>query len=200
MSRSLNVQSQANALEDITRQKHDGYYSAVAEGLVRVPQDGVWFFRANYPEVWIDGQKVVDNTDHWVLDGLRGDTHKDSLRRIDQIDQKIEKNAERRQTLTTLMTRGYLEPALFTQESNELAAEADALAEEKQQLVNEIKGILHQTDALSDLIQYAGHAEPSETFDEELVSRFLDRATIRTRSEIVFHLKCGLSLTERIGK
>ena len=44
----------------------------MAEGLVRVPQDGVWFFRANYPEVWIDGQKVVDNTDHWVLDGLRG--------------------------------------------------------------------------------------------------------------------------------
>lgn len=66
-------------------------------------------------------------------------------------------------------------------------------------MVNEIKGILHQTDALSDLIRYAGHAEPSETFDEELVSRFLDRATIRTRSEIVFHLKCGLSLTERIG-
>ena len=134
-----------------------------------------------------------------LLDALRGETHKDSLRQIDWIDQRIEKNAERRQTLTTLMTRGYLEPALFTQESNELAAEADALAEEKQQLLNEIKGILHQTDALSDLIQYAGHAEPSETFDEELVSRFLDRATIRTRSEIVFHLKCGLSLTERIG-
>ena len=72
---STNVEwsaTKANALEDITRQKHNGYYSAVAEGLVRVPQDGVWFFRANYPEVWIDGQKVVDNTDHWVLDGLRG--------------------------------------------------------------------------------------------------------------------------------
>ena len=62
----------AKALEEITRQKHNGYYSAVAEGLVRVPQDGVWFFRANYPEVWIDGRKVVDNTDHWVLDGNRG--------------------------------------------------------------------------------------------------------------------------------
>ena len=136
---------------------------------------------------------------HALLDGLRGDTHKDSLRRIDQIDQKIEKNAERRQTLTTIMTRGYLEPALFTQESNALDAEAEALTSEKERLVGEIKGILHQTDELRELIQYAGHAKTSGTFDGELVGRFLDKVTVRTRSEVVFHLKCGLSLTERIG-
>ena len=60
------------SLEEITRQPHTGDYSAMAEGLVRVPEDGVWFFLANYPAVWIDGQKVVDNTDQWVLDGHRG--------------------------------------------------------------------------------------------------------------------------------
>ena len=98
------------------------------------------------------------------------------------------------------MTRGYLEPALFTQESNDLDAEADALTAEKERLLGEIKGILHQTDALSDLIQYAGHAKPTEAFDGELVGRFLDKVTVRTRSEVVFHLKCGLSLTERIGE
>lgn len=135
-----------------------------------------------------------------LLEGLRGDTHKDSMRRIDQIDQKIEKNEERRQTLTTLMTRGYLEPALFTQESNDLDAEADALTAEKERLVGEIKGILHQTDALRELIQYAGHAEASGTFDGGLVGRFVDKVTVRTRNEVVFHLKCGISLTERIGE
>ena len=133
-----------------------------------------------------------------LLEGLRGETHKDSLRQIDQIDLKIEKNAERRQTLITLMTRGYLDPAVFTQESNDLDAEADALTAEREQLVSEITENLHQTDALSDLIQYAGHAEPSEMFDGELVGRFLDHAVICTRTEIVFHLKCGLNLTERI--
>ena len=66
-----------------------------------------------------------------LLDGMHVDTHKDNLRRIDHIDRKLEQNTERRQTLTTLMTRGYLEPALFTQESNDLASEAEALTAER---------------------------------------------------------------------
>ena len=145
----------------------------------------------------IYGKKAVLDT---LLDGIRGETHKENLRRIDAIDQKLEQNVERRQTLTTIMTRGYLDPALFTQESNDLAAEADALTAEKDQLVKEISGNLHKTDALGDLIQYAGHAQPSTSFDGALVERFLDHAVLQTRDEIVFHLKCGLRLTERIGE
>ena len=61
-----------------------------------------------------------------LLNGIRGEPHKESLRELDEIDRKLEQNMERQQTLTTIMTRGYLEPALFTQESNALAAEADA--------------------------------------------------------------------------
>ena len=61
------------SLEKINHLKSDGSpYAAIAEGMVSVPQDGVWYFRSNYSEVWIDGQKVVDNTAHWVLDGERG--------------------------------------------------------------------------------------------------------------------------------
>lgn len=48
-----------------------GYYSAIGEALVMVPKDGVYYFHSNYPEVWIDDYKVVDNTDEWVLDGNR---------------------------------------------------------------------------------------------------------------------------------
>jgi hypothetical protein len=135
-----------------------------------------------------------------LLERLRGETHKENLRRIEEIDKKLEKNTERRQTLITLMTRGYLEPALFTQESNELAAEADGLVAEKEQLVAEVSGSLHKTEALNDLIQFTGHAQPSEFLDGEQVGRFLDHATVSSRNEIVFHLKCGLNLTERIGE
>ncbi|MBQ7741624.1 MAG: family 20 glycosylhydrolase [Bacteroidaceae bacterium] len=60
------------ALTDIPRLNRSNNYSAIAEGFIDVPKDGVWFFRANYPAVWIDDSKVVDNTDRWVLDGLRG--------------------------------------------------------------------------------------------------------------------------------
>ena len=98
------------------------------------------------------------------------------------------------------MTRGYLDPALFTQESNDLAAEADALTGKKDQLVKEISGSIHKTDTLRDLIQYAGHAQSSASFDGALVERFLDHAVLRTRNDGVFHLKYGLRLTEKIGE
>ena len=135
-----------------------------------------------------------------LLDALKNETNKETLQRIDAINQRLEKNVERRQTLITIMTRGYLDPAVFTQESNELDAEEKALTTEKDLLVKEVSGSMHKTDALSDLIHFVSHASPSPDFDAELVNRFLDHATLKTRELVTFHLKCGLSLTERIGE
>lgn len=133
-----------------------------------------------------------------LLDSIRSETHRTNMLRIDEIDAKLEKNAERREILVTLMTRGYLEPALFTSESNELSSEADALAEEKEKLMGVIVGGIQKTEALTELIRFVGHAEPSTDFNGELVERFLETATVSSREEVIFHLKCGLSLTERI--
>ena len=36
-------------------------------------------------------------------------------------------------------------------------------------------------------------------FDPDLFERFVDHITVCSREEIIFHLKCGLSLRERIG-
>ncbi|MBQ9267983.1 MAG: hypothetical protein IJ206_00545 [Oscillospiraceae bacterium] len=135
-----------------------------------------------------------------LLDTLRGDLQKENLGQIDQIDRKLELNAERRRTLTTLMTRGYLDPAIYAQENNDIKSEADALTAEKDRLVKDVTGSLHQADSLNDLIRYVGHAKPSVDYEGDLFERFIDHVTIRTRTEIVFHLKCGLNLTERIGE
>ena len=70
----------------------------------------------------------------------------------------------------------------------------------KDRLVKDVTGSLHQADSLNDLIRYVGHAEPSIDYEGDLFERFIDHVTIRTRTEIVFHLKCGLNLTERIGE
>ena len=36
-------------------------YAAIAEGKIKVPADGVYFFRGNYPEMYVDGQLVINN-------------------------------------------------------------------------------------------------------------------------------------------
>ena len=109
-----------------------------------------------------------------LFKALRGNPRKESLRRIDVIEQKLEENEERRRTLTAIMAQGYLEPSVFTKESNDLTAEDAALTAEKDQLAKEVNGRFHETDALGELIRYASHAAPCPDIDGELVERFLD--------------------------
>ena len=62
----------AKKVEDLAHLGNLGNYSAIGEGYIDVPKDGVWFFRSNYKEVWVDGKLVVDNTDQWVPVGEHG--------------------------------------------------------------------------------------------------------------------------------
>jgi hexosaminidase len=59
-------------ITEIRAQNLGGDYAAIASGLIRIPQDGVYFFRSNVAEVWIDGQKVVDNNALLVRHSLQG--------------------------------------------------------------------------------------------------------------------------------
>ena len=59
-------------ITEIRAQNLGGDYAVIASGLIRIPQDGVYFFRSNVAEVWIDGQKVVDNNALLVRHSLQG--------------------------------------------------------------------------------------------------------------------------------
>lgn len=143
------------------------------------------------------GRKEVLQT---LLDSIRGETHKASLRRINDIDARLEQNTERRQTLTSIMAKGYLEPALYTKECNELAVETDSLAAEKDRLVQEVNGNMKKTDALGELLRFTNHCGMLTEFDGTLVERFLDHITVHSRDEATFHLKCGLAVKERFSR
>lgn len=133
-----------------------------------------------------------------LLDEVRGEAEKVSIHNINEIEQRLEKNAERRQTLTAVMAKGYLDPALFTQESNNLTAEENALTAEKERLSKTVDGNYRKTEELIKLVEYAKHSCPTPSFVSEPVEKFLEKATVISRTEITFHLKCGLNLTERM--
>ena len=133
-----------------------------------------------------------------LIDCIWLESHKKNLLRIDEIDSKLEKNVEKQQTLRTLMARGYIEPPLFTEESNEIAREAEALTAEKNRLEKEVSGNMSKTEELNALLKYTKSAKIGCEFDGNLVLQFLDYATVHSREEITFHLKCGLNLTERL--
>ena len=135
---------------------------------------------------------------HMLLDSVRYGTQKSNLRRIEEIDRKLDENAERIQTLTMFMTQGYIGPALFNKESNELAAESKALEDEKEHLSWAAAGNAQRMEELIRLVRYVDRAEPSGSFDGSLAEEFLDHATVHSKTEITFHLKCGLDLLERM--
>lgn len=134
-----------------------------------------------------------------LLDAIRSQNHKASLRRMNQIDDALEGMTERRQTLTTIMTKGYIDSAAFTQEMSDLRSEAAALEEEWEKLTKEINGDMRKTEELREILKFTGKGEMLSEFDSDLFERFVDHITVCSREEIIFDLKCGLSLRERIG-
>ena len=37
------------------------FYAAQATGYIQIPKDGVWYFSTVFDQLWIDGEKVIDN-------------------------------------------------------------------------------------------------------------------------------------------
>ena len=134
-----------------------------------------------------------------LFEAIRSQSHRASLRRMNQIDDALEGMTERRQTLIAIMTKGYIDPAAYTQEINHLQAEAGDLEEEREKLTKEINGDIRKTEGLREILKYTANCEMLSRFDGDLFERFVDHITVCSREEIIFHLKCGLSLTERIG-
>ena len=89
-----------------------------------------------------------------LLQKLKSMSHSDNLAQVQEIEAKIEDNAEQLQLLMNLMTKGYLEPVLFNSQNNELRMRAQNLKEQKEILYKSINGGLTKITELERLIKY----------------------------------------------
>lgn len=122
----------------------------------------------------------------------------DNLSRIQELDKLIEKKAEQKEMLVKLMAKGYLEPALFNRESNELRMELDNYIEQKEALIQAVNGELSKVQEVSNLIKFTNKAEMIDSFDDQLFNEYVERIVVFSKTEIGFILKCGITLRERI--
>lgn len=133
-----------------------------------------------------------------LLRTLRGMDDKDRLLRIQELEIQIEGNIDRKQILTNLMATGVLEPAVFNKENNALVAEEQQLRAEKEKLVSFVGGDKVRMKELQKLMSFTSKGEMQTAFSDEMFLEFVDSITVETRHQIVFHLKCGLNLAERL--
>ncbi len=134
-----------------------------------------------------------------LLQSLRGLNDQSRLLKIEELETAIEKNREQKQVLTNLMASGYLEPALFNKESNELAAEAEALRQEKDGLMRSVNGDMVKIEELQRLLRFTSKGTMMTEFDDEIFLSFAERITVLSRKEVVFEWKCGLSSERKAG-
>lgn len=114
------------------------------------------------------------------------------------MEKQIEKNEEQQIVLVSLMSSGYVEADVYHARKNALLIEKERLSREKQLISKQVNGNLIHLNEAQKLLHFSEKKTPIETFDDKLFLAFINTITVKSRNELVFHLKCGLNLTERL--
>ena len=133
-----------------------------------------------------------------LMRSLRGLDDKDRLIQINVMGRKIEENADKKQTLATLMAQGLLDATVYNAASQNLMVEEQELKDRKEELMNNIGGDKTKVRELQALMDFTSKGEMLTEFDEELFTAFVENIIVQSREEITFRLKCGLNLKERL--
>src|SRR5680860_102086 len=126
-----------------------------------------------------------------LLQSLKAVNYSDNLIEIQALELKMEENAERSKVLVGLMTKGYLEPALFNAQNNELRKEAALLKEQKETISRSVNGEMTVATEVKQLLKHVSKAEPIDSFEEDLFDRYVERIVVYSQVEIGFKMKCG---------
>ena len=130
--------------------------------------------------------------------GLKESSMTDTFLQIHNKELELESITEKKLTLKKLFSQGVIEPAIYTQEFNELVAEGEKLQAQKDSITYSASSELEHIEKTKDLLEYVEKAELLTVFDGELFERFVEKIVVKNRTELEFNMMCGLKLTERI--
>lgn len=118
--------------------------------------------------------------------------------RLEEIEQELEENDQKNQTIATLAASGVLDAQNFLNAQAELKARRQDLAAEKSMLTLRIAdGFRNDTEA-NKLLKLVNHLEPNEQFNSDVFAQIVNEITVNSRENISIKLKCGLVLDEEV--
>lgn len=132
------------------------------------------------------------------VDSLRGENNKNRLRKIIELDERMEKLREQEQVLAKILNSGYVELDVFYAENNNILGELAELEKEKSSLSAIVSGDLTHLSEAQKLLKFVNKNDGIEKFADENFLEFVDTITVCDRQSFTFHLKCGLKLTEEV--
>ena len=125
---------------------------------------------------------------------------KNSITEIDisEIDQKLEGNKEKNQTLLSLATDGLIDPAILHRAQTELMENYAELNSRKEVLLQQVQGKNEAVAEADLLLNRVRKMKVSEDFDETFFRDCVRKVHVYSRQEFGFELNCGLLLKERV--
>ena len=122
------------------------------------------------------------------------------LEKVTRLENLIEENIERRNVLSTLSAKGYIDAAIFNKQNNELKTEATNLKEQKSAItlaVSEEQSALSKSEKL---FRHLNKTGPVEHFNKDLFLEFVEKVVVFSPTEIGFKLYCGICLKEEVKR
>lgn len=186
-----------------TESKVKYYAYACGTHIKRVDQCSMQFIRERNIEVaflnminkLVFSKKVLLQP---LLASLKDLNQGEALARLDKLDVALEDNLNKRQKITELFAKEYLEPAVFNEQSAGLLAEAKQISDEKETLYASLAHEHEHLESLNKLIKYINSVGTLKEFDEAVFEEHVEYIIVFKRFEIGFVLKCGLTLRERL--
>lgn len=133
------------------------------------------------------------------IQSLNGQDGNQQDQRLQEFQTQLQANAERAQNLVGFMSKGFLTPALFTEQMNELEAEAVTLKKEIAALtIHQDSTPLSEAEGLYTFLVKNG--TDLETFSDDIFTAFVENVTAISRDEVAFNLKCGLSINQKFKR
>ena len=121
----------------------------------------------------------------------------ENIRRIQELQELLNQNAEKRDILRKLRSQEIMDSVVFNREVNFLKKQSDAYRIEIASLKEEDSGETVVSE-IRKLLRFTGREPVQEEFSEELFTEFVDKIIVYDRHLIGFQLKCGLTLKEKL--
>ena len=133
------------------------------------------------------------------LKALQENSGHENVQRIKRLDEMFSQNTEQRELLTRLLAQGYIDQILYTRENNALLEQADGFRSEINAINNSTAGDMNLVTETEQLLRFTERGSMMTEFDDLRFEKFVDQIRVDSRQHISFVLKCGLTLSERIG-
>lgn len=133
-----------------------------------------------------------------LLADVRSTTYTVDNTQIVVLDDELEKLKQQQDNLVQFVANGYIDRPTFVKEQNQLTKQMDDLENKRKMLTGSISKGFDNLESLEELVNLTKQGKMLTAFEDSQFDSFVDEVVILSRTELVFKLKCGLKLKERL--